>query len=326
MLSNLQFFKKGERISLRQAFGRILCYAAELREDFVLFDADVAGGTGAKPFVTKYPKRVIQFGIAEQNMMAAAAGFSDVGIIPVVSTFAVFAMMRAHEQFRTVIAYPRRNVKVCCSHLGLDVGPDGPTAQMLEDLAIARSVPNMTVIVPADANEFMLAFLEILDFNGPVYIRIGRSPTPVIFDKRHKFKIGEAPVLKKGKDVTVIATGVMVARSLQAAEQLEKDGISIRVINLSTLKPLDKMTVMRGARETGCIVTCEDHNLLGGLGSAIAELVSQNFPVPIEMVGVGDIFGKSGEPDELAKLYGLTSSDIVKAAKKVLKRKRGELC
>ncbi len=317
----LEYWHTGEKVSLRSAFGRILCHLAEERDDFVLFDADVGGGTGSKPFIDKYPERVLQFGIAEQNMMAAAAGFSTTGVIPVVSTFAVFGLMRAHEQFRTAVAYPRRNVKLCCSHLGVDVGPDGATAQMLEDIAIARAIPNVTVVVPADANEFMMAFPCVLDRKGPVYMRIGRSPAPVIFDKAHRFEIGKATRLEQGDDVTIIATGVMVERSRAARTLLRSQGISAGVINLSTIKPIDEEAVLHAARKTGAIVTAEDHTILGGMGSAVAEVVTRGCPVPMAFVGIDDRFGCSGDPDELAEFFGLTPGSIVKAAHDVLSKK-----
>ncbi len=310
-------------MSLRDAFGRVLVSMAARRQDFYLFDADVAGGTGAKPFVSDYPERTLQFGIAEQNMMAAAGGFADSGLIPIVTTFAAFGTMRAHEQFRTAIAYPERNVKLCCSHLGLDVGPDGATAQMLEDLAIMRSIPNVTVIVPADANQLMSAFAALLDWQGPVYMRIGRSPAPVLSDGATAFQIGRADRLREGHDLTLIACGVMVAKALEAAEQLAEEGISARVVNLSTIKPLDRDELLSAARETGAIVTAEDHSVLGGMGSAVAELLIQEIPVPVTMVGVQDQFGKSGEPDELAEKFGLTAQTLVKAARAVLLKKEG---
>lgn len=321
-MSKPDFWSVGEKVSLRTAFGRILCCLAEERDDFVFFDADVGGGTGAKPFIDKYPQRVLQFGIAEQNLMAAAAGFSTVGLIPVVSTFAVFGLMRAYEQFRTVIAYPKRNVKLCCSHLGVDVGPDGATAQMLEDIAIARSIPNVTVVSPADANEFMLAFPKVLDWKGPVYMRIGRSPAPVIFDSKHTFQIGKANVLRLGDDITIVATGVMVERALKANKLLEEKGISARVINLSTIKPIDEEVLLCAAAETGGIVTAEDHNVLGGMGSAIAEVVVKKHPIPMVFVGIKDRFGCSGEPEELAKYFHLTAEDIVSASQEVMERKK----
>jgi len=320
-MTELEYWNVGEKVSLRDAFGRILIHSAEKRDDFVLFDADVAGGTGAKPFVQKFPERVMQFGIAEQNMMAAAGGFSDVGIIPVVSTFAVFGTMRAHEQFRTAVAYPNRNVKLCCSHLGMDVGPDGATAQMLEDLAIMRSIPNVTVVIPADANELMKAFPAILNKKGPVYMRIGRSPAPVIFDSKQEYRIGKATRVKEGKDITIIATGVMVARAIETARILSKEGISARVVNLSTIKPLDDKEILSAANETGAIVTAEDHSVMGGMGSAIAEFAIENCPIPMKIVGVKDHFGKSGEPEELAECFGLTARHISEAVIEVLKRK-----
>lgn len=321
-MEDLTYWKIGDQISLRDAFGRALKYLGSIRNDFVLFDADVAGGTGAKPFVQAFPEKVVQFGIAEQNMMAAASGFADTGIIPVVTTFAAFGTMRAHEQFRTAIAYPGRNVKLCCSHLGLDVGPDGATAQMLEDLATVRAIPGVTVVVPADANQMLLTLPEVLDHPGPVYMRIGRSPAPIITPADSSFTIGKASRLRDGNDVTLIATGVMVARTLAAAENLVSDGIKARVINLSTIKPLDKEELLSAARETGAIVTAEDHSVLGGMGSAVAEFLVENYSVPISFVGVRDRFGKSGEPDELARLFGLTAEDIQKAAKSVIARKR----
>jgi transketolase len=317
----LQRWKIGDTVSLREAFGRILVHLGAQRKDFVLFDADIAGGTGAKPFVEKFPDRVIQFGIAEQNMVAAAGGFADVGVIPVVSTFAAFGMMRAHEQFRTAVAYPKRNVKLCCSHLGVDTGPDGATAQMLEDIAVARAIPNIAVVAPADANEFMNAFVATLDHPGPVYLRIGRSPAPVIFGADHDFALGKATRLRDGRDLTIVATGVMVARAIAAAKLLEGRSIAARVVNLSTIKPLDEAELLAAARDTGAIVTAEDHNIHGGMGSAVAEFVAQHWPVPMKLVGVEDRFGKSGEAAELAEVFGLTPAHIADHAATLLSRK-----
>lgn len=315
------YWEIGEKISLREAFGRILCHLGSRRNDFCLIDTDVAGATGSKPFVEKFPNRVIQFGIAEQNAMTAAAGFATTNLIPVLNGFGVFALMRSHEQFRTAVAYANRNVKVCCSHLGVDTGPDGPTAQMLEDLAVARSIPNVTVVVPADANEFMKAFPKALDFPGPVYMRIGRSPAPVIFGADHQFEIGKATILCSGDDVCLVATGVMVARALEASRVLANEGISARVIDLSTIKPLDEAVLLAAARETGAIVTAEDHNKFGGMGGAVCEFLAQHHPVFIEMVAVNDRFGCSGDPDDLAEHFGLTAKDIAEAARKVLMRR-----
>lgn len=317
--SILSYWGPGEEVSVRDAFGRILVHMAETRADWVFLDADVAGGTGAKPLIQARPDRVMQFGIAEQNMMAAAAGVADTGLIPVVSTFAAFGCMRAHEQFRTAVAYAGRNVKLCCSHHGLDVGPDGATAQMLEDLATMRAIPDVTVISPADANEFMKAFAAILDHEGPVYMRIGRSPTRVIYGEDHDFTIGKAHRIRDGKDVTVFATGVMVPRALDAAAALEADGMSVRVVNMSTIKPIDRDEVVAAAAETGGIVSAEDHNVLGGMGSAIAECLAEHHPAKMRFVGVKDRFGKSGEHTNLPAMFGIDADAVAQACRDILK-------
>lgn len=308
-------------ISLRQAFGEALVKIAKRRSDFVLFDADVYGGTGTKLFVEKYPSRVMQFGTAEQNMMLAAAGFTTTGLIPIVTTFAVWATMRAHEQLRTFICVPKLNVKICVSHVGLDVGPDGLTAQALEDLATTRAIPNLTVVVPADAVEVEKATEAILNFKGPVYMRTGRSPAPVIFDKRYKFEIGKANIIRKGEDVTIIACGVMVARALNAAFKLAKSGINAEVINCSTIKPLDEKTILNSVQKTRAVVTAEDHNVIGGLGCAVSELLCREFPVYQKFVGVDDTFGESGSPEDLAHKYNLTSEAIENSAVGVVRKK-----
>lgn len=320
-MSQLEFWNIGDEISVREAFGRVLNQAATVRDDFVLFDADVAGGTGAKPFVKENPERVMQFGIAEQNMMAAAAGFADTGLIPVVSTFASFGTMRSHEQYRTAICFANRNAKLCCSHHGADVGPDGATAQCFEDLATMRAIPNNVVISPADANEFMQAFHTILDHKGPVYMRIGRSPTPVVTPADEPFVIGKAKRVREGSDLTIIATGVMVARALKAADELQSQGISARVVNMASIKPIDGDEIEAAVQDTGHIITAEDHNIFGGLGSAVAEYSSQHCPVKIKMVGVQDRFGKSGEHDELPAYFGIDAAAIVKAAHDMMKDK-----
>ncbi len=317
--SDLTYWTPGEEISVRDAFGRILVHMAQERGDWVFLDADVAGGTGAKPLIQSNPERVLQFGIAEQNMMAAAAGVADTGLIPVVSTFAAFGCMRAHEQFRTAIAYAGRNVKLCCSHHGLDVGPDGATAQMLEDLATMRAIPEVTVISPADANEFMKAFAAILDHEGPVYMRIGRSPTPVVYNADHEFVVGRAHRIREGHDVTVFATGVMVPRALSAAKELEAEGVSVRVVNMSTIKPVDKAEVIAAARETRGIVSAEDHNVLGGMGSAIAECLAEYQPARMRFVGVQDRFGKSGEHTNLPAMFGIDAAAVAEACRKILR-------
>lgn len=306
--------------SLREAFGIALCALANEFPNMVVLDADVAGGTGAHHFRTAYPDRFFQFGIAEQNMMAAAGGMASTGLIPVVTTFAVFCL-RAYEQARLSVAYCQRNVKIVASHPGLDVGPDGGSAQALEDLAAFRAIPGMTVISPADPHEVELATRAILDFYGPVYMRTGRSASRSIVPSDYEFEIGKGRILRGGNDVTIVACGVEVARAVDSADKLALEGISARVINMSTIKPIDKELLIQAARETGAFVTAEDHNVLGGLGAAVAEVLALHEPCPIEFIGVRDQFGESGDPEELADKYELTEPYISAAARKVIKRK-----
>jgi transketolase len=306
--------------SLREAFGKALVQLAENYPKFVVLDADIAGGTGVHHFRKSNPERFFQFGIAEQNMMAAAGGMAATGLTPIVTTFAVFCL-RAIEQTRLSIAYANRNVKIVASHPGLDVGPDGASAQALEDLAAFRAIPGMTVISPADPHEMALATEAILRHEGPVYMRTGRSPSIRVLPTDYLFEIGKGQILRDGTDVTLIACGVEVARSLMAADLLEADGVSARVVNMSTIKPIDAGLIEKCARETGAIVTAEDHNILGGLGSAVAEVVVRSFPVPMEFIGVKDTFGESGEPEELAEKYELSSRYIARAAKNIIGRK-----
>jgi len=307
--------------SLREAFGKALTAACETRRKVVALDADIAGGTGLHHFRKAYPDRFFQFGIAEQNMMAVAGGMAATGLVPVVTTFAVFCL-RAVEQARLSIAYARRNVKIVASHPGIDVGPDGGSAQALEDMAAFRAIPGMTVISPADPHEMALATEAVLDFDGPVYMRTGRSAAKRVYGENHRFEIGKGHILRDGGDVTLIACGVEVARALEAAEQLAAQGVGARVVNMATIKPIDAALVARCAEETGAIVTCEDHNIHGGLGSAVAEAMAATRPCPIEFIGVRDIFGESGEPDELAERFGLTAPHIAAAAKRAIARKR----
>jgi len=311
--------------SLREAFGKALVRLAEDDNRIVVFDADIAGGTGAHHFRKANPDRFFQFGIAEQNMMAAAGGMASLGLVPFVTTFAVFCL-RAIEQARLSIAYCKRNVKIIGSHPGLDVGPDGGSAQCLEDLASFRAIPNMTVISPGDPIETELATAAILMHEGPVYMRTGRSPARRVFGSGHHFSIGKGLVVLDGSDVTLVACGVQVARAMDASDILKAKGISAKVVNMPTLKPLDKLLLNECAKQTGCFVTCEDHNIYGGLGSAVAEALSTSIPCPIEFVGVKDTFGESGEPEELAEKYGLTGKYIANAAEKVLKRKGALRC
>ncbi len=306
--------------SLREAFGKELTRIAPEFPNLVVLDADVAGGTGVHHFRKAHPDRLIQFGIAEQNMMAAAGGLAATGMIPVVTGFACF-LERAYEQARLSIGYARRNVKIVASHPGLDVGPDGGSAQALEDIAAFRAIPGMTVISPADPIEQAQATRAILEFDGPVYMRTGRSPATRLFDNTHVFEIGKGQILHYGTDVTLVACGVEVARALKAAEMLAEDGIEARVVNMPTIKPIDEALLKRCALETGCLVTAEDHNIYGGLGSAVAEAVTKHHPCPIEFVGLKDTFGTSGEPDELAEHFQITAPFIAAAAKRAIQRK-----
>ena len=307
--------------SLREAFGKALSGLADEFSNVVVLDADIAGGTGVHHFRKSHPDRLLQFGIAEQNMMAAAGGLAAVGLIPVVTTFAVFCL-RAVEQARLSLAYARRNAKIVASHPGLDVGPDGGSAQSLEDMAAFRAIPGMTVISPADPTEMALATRAILEFDGPVYMRTGRNPAKRLFGEDHRFEIGKGQIVRYGDDVTIVACGVEVARALEAADWLAKDGVSARVVNMPTIKPIDGALLTRCATETGAFVTCEDHNILGGLGSAVAESLAATRPTPIEFVGVKDVFGASGEPEELAEQFGLTAPHIARAAKRAIARKQ----
>jgi len=306
--------------SLREAFGKALVKFSQLYPDFVVFDADVAGGTGVHHFRSAVPERFFQFGIAEQNMMSAAAGFAATGGTVFVTTFAVFAI-RAIEQARLSIAFSNRNVKIVASHPGLDVGPDGASAQALEDIAMFRSIPGMTVISPADPTEMEMAVEALMKHDGPVYMRSGRSSSKKIFDVNHTFEIGKGQVLIDGSDLTIIACGVEVARALEASEFLASKNISAAVINMHTIKPLDTKLIELYAEKTGCFVSAEDHSIVGGLGSAIAEHLAKSRPCPMEFIGTKDCFGESGEPDGLAEKYGLTAPHIVSAAIKVLARK-----
>lgn len=306
--------------SLREAFGKALCELASTRGDFVVLDADVAGGTGTHHFRRQFPERFYQCGIAEQNMISLAAGMASTGIPVFATTFAVF-MLRALEQARLSVAYAGRNVKLVASHPGLEVGPDGGSAQCLEDLAAFRAIPGMKVIVPADPHEMKLATEAVLGFDGPVYMRSGRSPARRLFGPDHRFAIGTATRLRQGSDVSLVACGSMVAVALDAAELLAQQGFSADVVNMATLKPIDTACLVDCARRTGCMVTVEDHNRFGGLGGAVAEALGQHAPCPLELVAVDDCFGQSGEPDELWAHYHLTPQAVAAAARRAMARK-----
>lgn len=309
-------------IATREAYGNAL---AEIGGDprIVVLDADLSKSTKTDVFKKKYPERFVNMGIAESNMMAVAAGIASCGKIVFASTFAMFAAGRAFEQVRNSICYPALNVKIGATHAGLTVGEDGASHQSIEDIALMRSVPNMTVISPADGVEARFATIAATKIDGPVYLRFSRMVSPVIFDEStYKFEIGKGVTVTEGTDVTIIATGYMVSEAINAVEQLKNEGISARLINIHTIKPIDKDIIINAARETGAIVTCEEHNVFGGLGSAVAEVLVENYPVPVRMVGVQDKFGKSGKAGEVMKLYGLTAENIVVKAKEVIAMKK----
>ena len=311
-----------EKLAQRSYYGKGLAALAETHSNVVVFDADLAGSTKTSSFQKAAPERFIQSGIAEANMIGVAAGMAASGKVVFASTFGVFASGRCWEQIRMAVAYPKLNVKVVATHCGLSVGPDGATHQALEDIAIMRSLPNMTVVVPCDAYEAYAATLAIADYPGPVYMRMGRSEFPVLKDKDCKFTVGKADVLREGSDVTLVACGQMVQTSMEAAVLLEKDGISAEVVNMSTIKPLDTETLLKSVKKTGAVVSVEEHSIIGGLGSAVAECLVENYPVPQGRVGTKDTFGESGEAEELLVKYGLTAEDIASKAKETLKRKR----
>lgn len=310
-----------DKIATREAYGNALAELGE-KYDFVVLDADLAAATKTGTFKKKFPERFFDCGIAEGNMMTVAAGLAAAGKTPFASTFAMFAAGRAFEQIRNSIGYPHLNVKIGATHAGITVGEDGATHQCLEDIATMRTIPGMTIINPADATEARLAVEAALNFDGPVYLRFGRLAVPVMFDGDYKFEIGKGVQLADGTDVTIIATGIMVDMALKAKEMLASEGISARVINIHTIKPLDEEIVVKAAMETGAIVTAEEHNIIGGLGGAVAETVCEKCPVPVVRVGVEDKFGHSGKVPALLEMYGLTPENIVEKAKKAISLKK----
>ena len=309
-------------LATREAYGQALLELGKNNRDIVVLDADLSKSTKTAVFAKAYPERFFNTGIAEQNMMGVGAGLAAAGKIPFVSTFAMFAAGRAFEQVRNSICYPKLNVKIAATHAGLTVGEDGASHQAIEDISLMRSIPNMTVIVPADAEETRQAVTFAAEFNGPVYIRLGRMSVPDLFTADYKFELGKAVQLVDGTDVTIMATGIMVASAKEAAEELLSLGISARVLNFHTIKPIDQQAIIKAASDTGAIVTCEEHSIIGGLGSAVAEVLVENMPVPMERVGVMDTFGESGTPAALLVKYHLTAHDIIAAAKKVISRKK----
>ena len=311
------------KMATREAYGKALKDLASTNEKIVVLDADLSKSTKTADFKSVAPERFFNMGIAEGNMMGVAAGLSTCGKIPFVSTFAMFAAGRAFEQIRNSICYPKLNVKVCATHAGLTVGEDGASHQAIEDISLMRSIPNMTVINPADAIETDAVIKAIAEMEGPCYVRLGRLAVNNVNDAAtYKFELGKGITLKEGNDVTLVATGIMVEAALEAAEMLAKEGINARVINIHTIKPIDKEILVNAAKETGAIVTAEEHNVIGGLGSAVAEVLTEECPVPVLKVGVQDTFGESGKPNELLEAYGLTANNIVEKAKKAINCKK----
>jgi transketolase len=311
-----------EKKATRDAFGEELLELGKKNKKIVVVSGDLEDATRADYFKKAFPERFFNLGIAEQDMMGVAVGLSLDGLIPFASSFAVFATNRAYGIIRISICYNKRNVKIVASHGGLTVGEDGATAQCLEDFAIMRVLPNMTVLHPMDAIEMKKAIRWAADYCGPVYIRAGRAPFSIISKEDDPFEVGKANLIRKGRDLTIIACGIMVSEAQIAAEVLAKKGIEAQILNMHTIKPIDEKAILKAAKETGAIVTAEEHQINGGLGSAVAEVLAKNDPTPQAFVAVRDSFGESGKPDELMKKYHLKDVDIVEAAKKVLKRKK----
>lgn len=311
-----------KKIATREAYGEALLQLGKENPDIVALDADLAKSTKSYDFGKVFPERFFDMGVAEQNMIGTAAGLAASGKIPFCSSFAIFASGRAFEQVRNSVAYSALNVKIGASHAGITVGEDGGSHQSVEDIAIMRVLPNMTVFVPADAVETAGAVRAAAAINGPVYIRLGRAGVPVLHGPDFKFEPGKAVVLREGKDATIIATGIMVTAALEAADYLAEKGIKAGVLDVHTIKPLDVDAITRVARGTGALVTAEEHSIIGGLGGAVAEALAENCPVPMKRIGIMDKFGTSGSPDELLVNYGLTSGSIAKAVEEVIVKKR----
>lgn len=303
------------KIATREAYGEALKELAAKNKDVVVFDADLAKSTKTIEFKKAAPERFFDMGISEADMITTAAGLSTCGKIPFASSFAIFAAGRAFEQVRNSVAYPKLNVKIAATHAGLTVGEDGATHQAIEDLSLMRSIPNMVVLNPSDAVETKQAIFAVAEYKGPVYIRLGRMSVPVLHDENYKFEIGKGEVLKEGTDVTIIATGIMVSMALEAAEKLKAENINAEVVNIATIKPIDSELIVKEAKKTGKIITAEEHSIIGGLGSAVAEVLVKEYPAKVKMIGVNDVFGHSGTPDSLLEHYGLTADAIVEAAK-----------
>ncbi|MBC2852922.1 MAG: transketolase family protein [Cetobacterium somerae] len=304
--------------STRQAYGEALVELGRQNNNIVVLDADLTKSTKTNLFQEAFPERHINVGIAEADLIGTAAGLATCGKIPFASTFAMFAAGRAFEQIRNTVAYPKLNVKIAPTHAGISVGEDGGSHQSVEDISLMRSIPGMVVLSPADATETKKMIFAAAEYNGPVYIRMGRLDVPVLFDDSYDFQIGVANTIKEGTDVTILATGLMTARALEAAEKLQAEGVSVRVINVGTIKPLDGETVLKAAQETKFIVTAEEHSVIGGLGSAVSEFLSETHPTLVKKVGIYDVFGQSGKAEELLEKYELTATKLISVIKENL--------
>ena len=303
------------KIATRQSYGEALAKIGKENENIVVLDADLSSATKTNIFAKECPNRFFDMGISEQDMMSTAAGFATCGKIPFASTFAVFAAGRAYDQIRNSICYPNLNVKICATHAGITVGEDGATHQMLEDIGMMRALPNMTVISPSDDTQTKWAIEEASKINGPVYVRLSRAETLVIYEENQKFELGKAVQIGEGTDCTIIATGVTVSEAIKAKEELEKEGINVRVLDIHTIKPIDKEAIVKCAKETKKIITIEDHSIIGGLGSSVCEVLSEEYPCKVIRMGIKDTFGKSGKAEELMKYFGITAKDIIKNIK-----------
>ena len=312
----------GEKIPMRDGYGKALLELCEKKNQVMVLDADVAKSTRTVWIRDQYPQNFLDMGISEQDMVGTASGLALGGMIPFCSTYGVFLAGRAWDQIRTTVCYNHLNVKLAGAHAGISVGPDGATHQALEDVALMRVLPGMTVIVPCDAEETRKATLAMDGLNGPCYVRFGREAVPMVTDKNSPFTIGKANIIKDGNNVVVFANGAMVYEALQAAKKLQDEGVSVMVVNLHTVKPLDTECVLAAAKKTGCVVTAEEHQRAGGMGSAVAEYLVQTCPVPMEIVTVDDSFGESGQPQELMDKYGLNAEAIVEKVRRVLARKK----
>ena len=304
-----------EKKATRQSYGEALKELGETNQNVVVLDADLATATKTEIFAKEFPDRFFDMGIAEQNMMSTAAGFATCGKIPYASTFAVFAAGRAYDQIRNSICYPNLNVKICATHSGVTVGEDGATHQMIEDISLMRILPNMKVFSTSDDTQTKWLIKEISKIDGPCYVRLCRLATPIIYNENQKFELGKMVQIGDGTDATVFATGVTVSEALKAKEELEKQGINIRVIDVHTIKPIDKEMIVKCAKETKKLISVEDHNIIGGLGSAISEVLTEIYPTKLERMGINDTFGKSGKAEELIKYFGIDSDSIIKKVK-----------